>query len=63
MGDLTLWCVMRIWGCFLRLGVVDLEKKSYSIFILKGRGEMAGWSTMTELLWSMGVVTGRRERK
>ncbi|RVW15364.1 LINE-1 reverse transcriptase-like [Vitis vinifera] len=26
-------------GCFLRLGVMDLEMKRYSIFILKGRGE------------------------
>ena len=50
-------------GCFLRLGVVDQEMKSYSIFIPKGRGERGGWFTMTEMLRSMGVVIGRRERK
>ncbi|RVW32460.1 hypothetical protein CK203_081278 [Vitis vinifera] len=37
--------------------------KSYSIFIPKGRGERGGWFTMTEMLRSMGVVIGRRERK
>ena len=29
-------------GCFLRLGVMDLEMKMYSIFIPKGRGERGG---------------------
>ena len=50
-------------GCFLRLGVVDQEMKSYSIFIPKGRGERGGWFTMAEMLRSIGVVIGRRERK
>ena len=31
-------------GCFLRLGVMDLEMKRYSIFILKGRGERGAGS-------------------
>lgn len=48
--------------CFVRLGVVDLEKKSYNIFIPKGRGERGGWFTMTEMLQSMGVVIGKREK-
>lgn len=42
---------------------MDLEKKSYNIFIPKGRREKGGWSTMVEMLRSMGVATGRRERK
>ena len=48
-------------GCFLRLGVMDLEKKSFNIFISKGRGVKGGWSSMAETLWSLGVATGRRE--
>ena len=50
-------------GCFLRLGVVDLEMKRYSIFILKGRGERRGWFSMAEMLRNMRVVTGRKESK
>uniref|UniRef100_F6H572 CTLH domain-containing protein n=1 Tax=Vitis vinifera TaxID=29760 RepID=F6H572_VITVI len=62
MGGLIRWCVMRTkGGCFLRLGVVDLEKKSFNIFISKGRGVKGGWSSMAETLWSLGVATGRRE--
>ena len=48
-------------GCFLRLGIVDLEKKSYNIFIPKGRGVKGGWSSMAETLQSLGVTTGRIE--
>ena len=48
---------------FLRLGVVDLEKSSYSIFIPKGKGEREGWFTMAEMLRSLGVVIGMRKRK
>ena len=37
-------------GCFLRLGVTDLERKQYRIYIPKGRGEKMGWSAMAENL-------------
>ena len=37
-------------GCFLRLGVMDLEQKQYRIYIPKGRGEKTGWSAMAENL-------------
>ena len=50
-------------GCFLRLGVVDLEMKMYSIFISKARGERGGWFSMAEMLRNMGVATGRKENK
>ena len=48
-------------GCFLRLGVVDPKKKSFSIFIPKGRGVNDGWSSMAETLRSFGVVYERKE--
>eukprot|EP00261_Vitis_vinifera_P035620 XP_019076863.1 PREDICTED: uncharacterized protein LOC109122937 isoform X1 [Vitis vinifera] len=50
-------------GLFLRLGVVDLEKKQHSIIIPKGRGEKGGWVTMTEKLQQMGGFIGRKEHK
>lgn len=37
-------------GCFLQLGVVDLEKKKFNIFIPKGRGVKGGWSSMAKTL-------------
>ena len=37
-------------GCFLRLGVTDLERKQYCIYIPKGRGEKKGWTAMVENL-------------
>ena len=48
-------------ACFLRLGVVDLEKKRFSIFIPKGRGVKGGWASMVETLWCLGVATERKE--
>ena len=50
-------------GLFLRLGVVDLEKKRHSIIIPKGRGEKGGWVTMAEKLQQMGAFIGRKEHK
>ena len=38
---------------FLRLGVVDSERKSFSIFIPRGRGDKGGWVTMAEKLNQM----------
>ena len=37
-------------GCFIKLGVTDLERKQHWIFIPKGRGEKMGWSAMMENL-------------
>ena len=42
-------------ACFLRLGVVDLEKKRFSIFIPKGRGVKGGWASMAETFRCLGV--------
>ncbi|RVW33987.1 hypothetical protein CK203_100736 [Vitis vinifera] len=46
-------------GCFLRLGVADLERKRFSIFIPKGRGAKGGWASMVETLRSLGCEDGR----
>ncbi|RVX02554.1 hypothetical protein CK203_016400 [Vitis vinifera] len=50
-------------GLFLKLEVVDLEKKRHSIIIPKGRGEKGGWVTMAEKLQQMGGFSGRKEQK
>ena len=50
-------------GLFLRLGVVDLEKKRHSIIIPKGRGEKGGWVAMEEKLQQIGAFIGRKEHK
>ena len=50
-------------GCFLRLRVVDLEKKRYNICILKGRGERGGWISMAEMLRKLGVNFSKKEKK
>ncbi|RVW93871.1 hypothetical protein CK203_028247 [Vitis vinifera] len=50
-------------GCFLRLGVVDLEKKRCSICILKSRGERGDWFSMAEMLQKLGVNLDRKENK
>ena len=42
-------------GCFIRLGVVDLENKNFSIFIPKGRGAVRGWTSMVDTLWRLGI--------
>ena len=50
-------------GWFLRLGVVDSERKSFSIFIPKGRGDKGGWVTMAEKLNQMEEAIGRKASK
>ena len=45
-------------GCFLRLGVADLERKRFSVFIPKGRGVKGGWASMVEVLRSLGCEEG-----
>ena len=42
-------------GCFIRLGVVDLENKNFSIFIPKGRGAVRGWTSMVDTLRRLGI--------
>ena len=41
--NFSLVCITNRRGCFLRLGVVDLELKRYSICIPKGKGDKRGW--------------------
>ena len=41
-------------GCFIRLGVVDLENKNASIFIPKGREAVGGWTLMVDTLRRLG---------
>ena len=50
-------------GSFLRLGVVDSEKKRYNICIPKGRGERGGWLAMVEALRKLDVSLDRKEQK
>ena len=45
-------------GCFLRLDVVDLENKRFSIFIPKERGAKGGWVSMVETLRRLGCAYG-----
>ncbi|RVW77522.1 hypothetical protein CK203_050260 [Vitis vinifera] len=40
-------------GGFIRLGVVDAKRKSFSIFIPKGGGNKGGWVTMAEKIQQM----------
>ena len=47
-------------GGFLRLGVVDLERKRFCIFIPRGRRDKRGWTTMVEMIRQMEELTGRR---
>ena len=42
-------------GCFIRLGVVDMENKNFSIFIPKGRGVVGGWTSMVDTLRRLGI--------
>ena len=43
-------------GCFLRLGVADLEGKWFRVFIPRGRGERGGWASMADTLRSLGCA-------
>ena len=46
-------------GCFLRLGIVDREKKKFSIFVPKGRGAKGGWALLLEALRGVEVASER----
>ena len=49
-------------GCFLRLGVVDREKKRFSIFVPKGRGAKGDWALMVEALREVEAASERQVR-
>ncbi|RVW15025.1 Retrovirus-related Pol polyprotein from transposon RE2 [Vitis vinifera] len=48
-------------GCFIRLGVTDMEKRRFSICIPKGRGEKGGWVFMVESLRNVGFWFEKKE--
>ena len=50
-------------GYYLRLGVVDQEKRRFSIFIPKGRGERGGWTFMAEMIQNLVGSIGKKENK
>ena len=50
-------------GLFIRLGVVDKEKRRFNIFIPKGRGERGGWNLMAEMLQKVVGSNGGKEKK
>ena len=48
-------------GCFIRLGVTDMEKRRFGICIPKGRGEKGGWAFMVESLRNVGLWFKKKE--
>ena len=48
-------------GSFIRLGVEDLEKKRFNIFIPKGNEGKGGWIVMLEILKALVGATKRKE--
>ena len=48
-------------GCFLRLGVINMEKIRYSICIPKSKGEKGGWASMVESLRNVGFWFDNKE--
>ena len=48
-------------GCFIRLGVTDMENRRFSICIPKGRGEKGGWVFMVESLRNVGFWFEKKE--
>ncbi|KAJ9675438.1 hypothetical protein PVL29_024383 [Vitis rotundifolia] len=50
-------------GWYLLLGVTDSERKRFSIFIPKGRGDKGGWVLMAEKLQQMVGVFGKKINK
>ena len=49
-------------GGFIRLGVSDLERKRFCIFILRGSRDKRGWMTMAEKLNQMVGFLGRKPK-
>ena len=50
-------------GCFLCLGVINMEKRRFSIYISKGKGENGGWASMVESLRNMGFCFDKKENR
>ena len=50
-------------GCFLRLGVVNVELKRYSICIPKSKGDKKGWTVMVEALQQLDISTDKKEQQ
>ena len=50
-------------GCFLKLGVLDREKKRFNIFVPRGRGAKGGWSLLVEALREIESISGRQVRQ
>ena len=50
-------------GCFLRLRVIDREKKRFNIFVPRGRGAKGGWTLLVEALREMESFSGRQARQ
>ena len=48
---------------YLRLGVIDQEKRRFSIFIPKGRGERRGWTFMAEMIQRSVGNIGKKDKK
>ena len=48
-------------GCFIHLGVTNMEKRRFSICIPKGRGEKGGWVSMVESLRNVGFWVDKKE--
>ena len=47
-------------GGFIRLGVSDLERKRFCIFIPRGRRDKRGWTIMAEKLHQLVGILGRK---
>ena len=58
--SLSLVRVSNRAGCFLRLGVVDVVSKRYSICIPKAKGDKGGWTAMVEALRQMDITVGKK---
>ncbi|WJZ90120.1 hypothetical protein VitviT2T_009289 [Vitis vinifera] len=50
-------------GYYLRLGMVNKEKRRFSIFIPKGKGARGGWISMVEMLQRLVRNLGKKENK
>ena len=59
----SLVCGENKGGCFLRLGVIDREKKRFSIFVPRGRGAKGGWALMVEVLREIESILDRQVRQ
>ena len=55
--------LMRSERCFLRLGVIDREKKRFSIFVPRGRGAKEGWALLVEVLREVESASDRQVRQ